>query len=60
MTIFPARKMCISLLPPLLFVFVWLCGVHVSCPHDENVTCCLRHITPETKEESKNIRYIFT
>ena len=29
-----------------MLVFVSLCGVHVSFPRAENVTCGLRHITP--------------
>ena len=53
MTVFPTKKTCISRLPPLLFVFVSLCGVTLlsSCWK------CDLYVTslPETQEESKYI-----
>ena len=40
-----------------LLVFVSLCGVHVSFPRAENVTCGIHHITPQ--EARRKPKYIF-
>ena len=56
MTVFQAKNMPISLLPPLLFVLLALRGIRVSYPRAKNVTCGVRDITPRDTRKQK---YIF-
>ena len=58
MTIFTTRKYAALFSLHCCFLLCCCAVLPVTCPHDENVTCCIRDITPRDARRKQKYRQL--